>query len=42
MRILIGRVDEKGAVPARNVVFQPNLVIGDSVAVPKAIRRQIP
>jgi LacI family transcriptional regulator len=42
MRMLIGRVDEKGAVPARNVVFQPNLVIGDSVAVPKAIRRLIP
>ena len=34
VRILIDRIDHKSKAPARNVVFQPNLVIGDSVAVP--------
>ena len=35
VRILVDRIDHKSKAPARNVVFQPRMVIGDSVTVPK-------
>ena len=35
IRILVDRIDDEAKAPARNVVFQPTLVIGDSVAPPK-------
>ena len=32
LRMLVDRIDDKVTLPARNIVFQPSLVIGDSCA----------